>query len=286
MTATSQPVSRSSGVWVRHRWWQGRLTPWATAGRLYGQYGLPKADLGALDAVAAPAGRVLARLESALPALLTVRTWLTLNVIAVVAQLTSEGFGPFVATMYQGGAVTMVVGPVGLLVAVAALVLVAQRGRRGTAIRQLTRPVVLAGITLLVSVGIFGLQVRGVRQALRGLIEPVRQAVTDPPLSVLAGLIGVWLLVFGVCALYLIHHHSFCGQGNSLLDPLVSVWLAWTVGAVEIVMLADDQVGRGSFVTVTVVSATTATLISAGELIALHRKGTTFRRGPWAAAAS
>lgn len=261
------------------------MTPWVAAGRLYGHYGLPKAELGVLDAVAAPAGRVLAWLELALPALLAARTWLTLNVIALVVQLTSEGFGPFVATMYQGGAVTMVVGPFGLLLAVTALVLAAQRGRRGTAIRQLTRPVVLAGITLLVSVAIFGLQVQGVRQALQGLIEPVRRAATEPPLSVLAALIGVWLLVFGVCALYLIHHHSFCGQGNSLLDPLVSVWLAWTVGAVEIVMLTDDQTDRGSFVTVTVLSSTTATLISAGQLVALHRKGMTFRRGPWAAAA-
>jgi hypothetical protein len=103
---------------VRHRWWQGRLTPWVTAGRLYGRYGLPKGDLGVLDAVATPAGRVLAWLESALPALLTARTWLTLNVIALMVQLTSEGFGPFVATMYQGAAVTMVVGPFGLLLAV------------------------------------------------------------------------------------------------------------------------------------------------------------------------
>jgi hypothetical protein len=261
----------------------GWLTPWGAAGRLYGHYGLPDGDLGDLDAVVSPLGRVLSWLEPVLKVALTVRTWLTLNIIALVVQIGSDGLGEFLQTLYQGAAITMVVGPFGVLLAVSALAIAAGRGVRTTAIRQLTRPVLLALLTLFVSVGIFGLQLPGVRQALRGLIEPITEAANEFPLSMIAPLLGIWLLIFGVCALYLIHHHTFGGRGNSLLDPLVSIWLAWTVGAVEITMLRSEQ---PSFVTATVLSATLATLISIVELVVLHRSGTTFRRGPWAAAAA
>jgi hypothetical protein len=249
--------------------------PWRAAARLYGPFGLPEADL------AAPVGRVLSWLAPLLPAMLMARTWLTLNVVALIIQLASDGFGPFVTTLYQGGAITMVVGPFGVLLAVAGLTAAAAPGHRRTAIRQLARPVALAAITLIVSVAVFGLQLPGVRQALQGLIEPIRQAATEPPLSLAAPVVAAWLLVFGLCALYLIHHHTFGGQGHTLLDPLVSIWLTWTVGAVEIAMLDPNHTAHTPFITATLTGASLATLISAAELATLHRGGTTFRHGPW-----
>lgn len=154
---------------------------------------------------------------------------------------------------------------------------------RGTAARQLTRPVVIALVTFLVSVGVFGLQIGVVRRAVRSLIDPVVELGRTFPFSVLAALLGGWLFVFGLCAVYLIHLHGFSGRYQGLLDPLVSVWLAWTVAAVEIAGYRPGDLSAGTFTALTVASATAATSISAWQLVALRRKGITFRRGPWAA---
>jgi hypothetical protein len=248
--------------------------PWGAAGRLYGRYGLPEGDLAALG------GGVLSRLAPVLEAMLTARTWLTLNAVALVVQTVVDGVDDVVMSVLVGGAVTMVVGPFGVLLAVGALVAVARGTGRLTALRQLTRPSLIALVTFLVSVGIFGLQVPVFRQWVAGLIAPVVELANQFPLSMVASVLGLWLFVFGVCAVYLIHRHAF-GGGGRLLDPLVSVWLAWTVAGVEINMYEPGDLSAGAFTALTVGSATAATLISVGELVVLHRRGITFRGGPW-----
>jgi hypothetical protein len=255
------------------------LTPWGAARRIYGRYGSPLGDLAALEHLGVPLGGVLARLGPVLEAALSVRVWLTLNAVAILGQLVQDGADAVVTTVYQTGVITMVVGPFGLLLAVAALVAIARP--RATAARQLRRPVLVAGITFLVSTGIFGLQLPGVRQALEGVIDPVVALATDSLLSVVTPLLGMWLLVFGICAVYLIHHHAFGGEGRRLLDALVSIWLAWAVALVDIVSYRGGELSTAAFVWLTVVSASGATVISVGELVVLHRRGVTFRNGPW-----
>lgn len=263
---------RGSRLWL--------LAPWSAAGRLYGRYGLPAGDLAVLG------GSELSRLGPVLEMMLTARAWLTLNVVALVVQLVVDGVDDVVVSIYQGGAVTMVVGPFGVLLAVGVLVAVAHGTQRRTAVRQLTRPVLTALTTFLISVGIFGLQLPGIRQALEALIDPVVEVATQFPFSLITPLLEGWLLVFGVCTVYLIHRHAFSGRntgGGSPLDPLVSVWLAWTVAGVEITMYDSGDLPGSTFTALTIGSAVAATMISVGELFALHRRGITFRRGPWAA---
>lgn len=256
------------------------LLPWGAARRIYGNYGLPHGDLAALG------GHALSRLGPVLEAVLTARAWLTLNVVALVAQLVADGVDDVVVSVYQGGAVTMVVGPFGLLLGVGVLVAVARGAQRWAALRQLARPIWVAAVTLLVSVGIFGLQLPVIRRQLTGLINPVVELGHQFPLSVIAPLLGSWLFVFGLCAVYLIHHHAFSSTktgGGRLLDPLVSIWLAWTVAGVEISMYDTGNLSPGTFTTLTIASATAATAISVWELVILHRRGVTFRGGPWTA---
>jgi hypothetical protein len=257
---------------------RGLLTPWGAAGRCYGRYGLPRGELAALG------GSELSRLGPVLEVALNARAWLTLNVAAVLAQLVADGVDDVVVSILQGGLVTMVLGPFGVLLGFAILVAVA--ATRRTATRQLTRPVLIALVTFLVSVGIFGVQLPGVRQAVQSLIDPVVELASEFPFSLVASILGAWLVVFGLCAVYLIHLHGFTGPntGGGLLDPLVSVWLAWTVALVEIVNFRPDDLPAGTFTTLTLTSATVATLISAWQLVDLHRRGITFRSGPWAAA--
>lgn len=254
------------------------LLPWGAARRIYGPYGLPHGDLAALG------GHALSRLGPVLEAVLTARAWLTLNVVALVVQLVVDGIDDVAVSVFQGGAVTMVVGPFGLLLGVGVLVAVARGAQRWAALRQLVRPVWVAVVTFLVSVGIFGLQLPVVRQHLAGLIDPVVELTTRFPLSVIAPLLGIWLFVFGLCAVYLIHHHAFSSAktgGGRLLDPLVSIWLAWTVAGVEINMYDAGDLSPRTFTTLTLASATAATAISVWELVVLHRRGITFRGGPW-----
>src|SRR6185503_18695701 len=112
----------------------------------------------------------------------------------------------------------------------------------------------------VVSVGIFGLQLPGVRQAVQSLIDPVKEIATRFPFALFTGFMGIWMLVFGLCAVYLIHRNAFSGTGGAhLLDPLVSIWLAWTVAAVEISMYDSDDVPGSTFTTLTIASATVAT---------------------------
>jgi len=256
--------------WRDRRWWP--YTPWGAAARVYGRYGLPEGDLAVLG------GSVLSRLGPLLEVVLHARAWLTLNVVALVVQLVVDGADDVVSSVYTGGLVTMVVGPFGVVLTVAGLVMVA-RARR-VALRRLTRPAVTALLTLLVSVGAFGIQLPGVRQKLESLIDPVVALGDQFPLSMIAPLLGLWLFVFAVCAVYLIHVHAFRVGGNGgvrLLDPFVSVWLAWTVAIVEIVNYGAGDLSSQTFTMLTIGSATAATMISLGQLIILHRHGITFR---------
>jgi hypothetical protein len=261
--------------WRDRRWWS--YTPWGAAARVYGRYGLPEGDLAVLG------GGVLSQLGPVLEVVLHARAWLTLNLVALVVQLVVDGADDVVGSIYTGGLVTMVVGPFGVVLTVAVLVAVA-RARR-VALRRLARPAVTAVLTLLLSVGVFGIQLPGVRQELESVLAPVVALGDDFPLSMIAPLLGLWLFVFGVCAVYLIHVHAFRVGGTGgerLLDPLVSVWLAWTVAIGEIANYDAGDLSSRTFTVLTIASAAAATAISAGELVVLHRRGITFRAA-WSA---
>lgn len=269
--AGSRSMPRTGGAWL--------LTPWGAAGRLYGRYGLPHGDLAALGGGGSPLG-------PALEALLTARAWLTFNVVALFVQLAIDGPDNVAWSVLLGGAVTMVVGPFGVLLAVGVLVAVARGAGRWTALRQLMRPILIALVTFVVSVGIFGLQLPVIRQAVEAVLDPVVELGTRFPFFLVTPFLGIWIFLFGVCAIYLIHRNAFSGAntgGGRLLDPLVSIWLAWTVAAVEINMYDAGDLPTSTFTAVTIASATMATLISVAQLIVLHRRGITFRYGPWAA---
>src|SRR5687767_10459229 len=106
------------------------LTPWGAAGWLYGRYGLPHGDWSV------PGVGDLSRLGPAVGAVFAARAFLTFNVGALIAQSVQSGVDDVVASVLQGGAVTMVVGPFGVLLAVGGLVAMARGTRRWTALRQ------------------------------------------------------------------------------------------------------------------------------------------------------
>ncbi len=178
----------------------------------------------------------------------------------------------------------MVLGPFGVVLAAVALVTTAGRGRRRSMARRMVRPGVIAALTVLLSVGIFGLQLPGVRQAvgrLLGAASPAQLVGHLPwPLELLAWLaglvIGPWLLVFGVCAVYLMHRNGF-NSDEPLLRPIVTVWLAWMVAAVQFAVGNTAGLSTVSFYEAVLAGPVLVTVLSVVEFVRLRTLGITAR---------
>jgi hypothetical protein len=68
--------------------------------------------------------------------------------------------------------------------------------------------------------------------------------------------VGLWLLIFGVCGVYLMHRNGFSVNSHPLLRPIVTVWLSWTVAATQftignkVSVRAADDLGEPPMATV------------------------------------
>jgi hypothetical protein len=226
--------------------------PWVAARSLYGPYtAFRRGEFGAearLELV--PGTSVRIGLDPLLRILVPVRLWFSLGVVVVLVKLwTNRDLNETIQDVFAHGVVTMVLGPFGVALGAVAIVLTAGRGRRAAATRQLVRPAVIAAVTMLLSVGVFGLQLQGIRQPVQRLLEQSQALVPAPLLSLLGLIVGPWLLVFGVCAVFLMHRNGFAtGDQHPLLRPIVTVWLALMVAAVQFTVGDRDGVSGPVFV--------------------------------------
>jgi hypothetical protein len=137
----------------------------------------------------------------------------------------------------------------------------------------------VALFTILMSVGIFGLQVARVRHFIQGGIDAVTLWASNLPLPVdialgMLKLIAVpWLFVFGVCAVNLMHRNGFGHRSHPLLRPFVAVWLAAAVALVEVA--SKDHAGLSPFVfwLATLAGPGLTALLGMVEVAWLHRIG-------------
>jgi hypothetical protein len=214
------------------------LLPWGAARQLYGPY------------TAFRQGEFGTQLDPVLRILVPVRLWFGLGVVVVLAKLlTDPSLNQTVQDVFSHGVITMVLGPFGVALGAVAVVAVAGRGRRGAAARSVVRPSLIAAGTVLLSVSVFGLQLPGVRQAVQGLLDRSQSAAPTVLASMVGLVLGPWLLVFGVCAVYLMHRNGFsAGIRNPLLRPIVASWLALTVAAVQLTVDERAGLSRGAFV--------------------------------------
>jgi hypothetical protein len=282
------PTGRRRGSWVTP------IYPWVVAGRIYGPYGVSalkaKFKKGEFDAQARInlADGVVMRvsLDPLLRILVPVRLWLSLGVIIVLVKLLSR---PDLASTIQDvathGLITMVVGPYGVLIGVVVLIVAAGRGQRPTMVRQMMRPALIAVLTVLVSVGIFGLQLPMVRQAIGGAMNALSPAqllarLTLPlqiVLPLLSSVVGLWLLIFGVCGVYLMHRNGFSVNSHPLLRPIVTVWLSWTIAATQFTIGDKAGLAHAVFIAAVVSGPALVTLIGVVETIRLRRLGVSLR---------
>lgn len=92
----------------------------------------------------------------------------------------------------------------------------------------------------------------------------------------------LWSLAFVLCAAYLVHNTSFNIPGSTVADAVVNIWLAWSVGAANLVLMSIAGISYDAWtVVLTVASAALASTISGFHLRALLRNGASFRHGPW-----
>ena len=279
MIDPTHPAAVTAPAPPNHRRPWRSLLPWWAARYLYGPYGISDWRRGMFGATvdAVPAA---VPVDWLLRLLVPVRAWLGLGlVIFIVKCLASPDLSQRVEDAALHGAITMVLGPYGVFVGATIVLLIAGWRRRRDVLRGLTRPVVVALFTILMSVGIFGLQVARVRQFIQGGIDTVTLWTLDLPLPVdvalgMLKLVAVpWLFVFGVCAVYLMHRNGFGHRSHPLLRPFVAVWLAAAVALVEVV--SNDHAGLSPLVfwLATLAGPSLTALLGVVEVTWLHRLG-------------
>jgi hypothetical protein len=264
----------------------GVLLPWTAAGRIYGPYGVSEAierfRRGEFDAEVEvePVDQLPVRvvLDPLLRILVPVRAWVGLGVIVFVVKAVAEpDLGGRVKDAWVHGATTMVLGPFGVFLGVVVLLVVGRRQFRAT-LRSMRRPLAIAGLTVLVSVSIFGLQLPVIRQAVqRGLENAAAGAagLLGPLWWLLALAAGPWLFLFGVCAVYLMHRNGFSKHSHPYLRPIVASWLACMVAAVELTEGRREGLTDTAFVSATLAGPVVVIVLSIVEAARLHRLGVT-----------
>jgi hypothetical protein len=251
------------------------LLPWRLARVIYGPYGaselaakLRQGEFG-VEAPVQLADELAVRigLDPLLRVLVPVRAWVGLGVVVLAVKVLSEPDPldrAWDAMLH--GAITMVLGPYGVLLGIAALLVVVRRQRR-----LLVRPALIAGVTVLVSVGVFGLQLPGIRQYVERFLAGPREVAGSAAWGLL-GLVGApWLFVFGFCAVYLMHRNGFSTHSHPYLRPIVSAWLAAAVAAVELATAGRAGVPDTGFVAATLAGPVAAIGLGVVEVLRLNR---------------
>ena len=150
------------------------LLPWVAARHLYGRYtAFRQGEFGAEGHIDVGSGvSIRVELDPLLRILVPIRLWCGLGVIVVLVKLIADpDLNQTIQDVFRHGVITMVLGPFGVGLGALAIVVLAGRGQRATAARGLVRPVVIAAVTVLMSVSVFGLQLPGVRQTTQELLE-------------------------------------------------------------------------------------------------------------------
>lgn len=259
------------------------LLPWRAASTIYGPYGVAamreafrQGKFGAEAEVAVDDQLAFRVVLDPLPrALVPVRAWLGLGVIIFAMKVIADpDLAGRIEDIWYHGAITMVLGPFGVLLGIAFLLVLAGRGHRRAALRRTRRSTGIAMLTVLLSVGVFGLQLPVLRQS----VETVMDAVTGS-LGAVWGLVslvvGPWLFVFGVCSVYLMHRNGFSTHSHPYLRPIVASWLSFMVAAVELSVGSRTGLTDTRFVAATLAGPVLVVALSAGEAFRLHRLGVT-----------
>lgn len=263
---------------VRRRPWRPFL-PWWAARYIYGPYGISDWRRGTFG-VTVDAGPMAVPVDRLLRILVPVRAWLGLGLVAFVVKcLAAPDLTQRIKDGALHGAITMVLGPYGVFVGAVVVLFVAGWRRRLDVLRGLSRPLVAALFTILMSVWIFGLQVPRVRVFIQNRIDMVDFWISNLPLPVhialgLMKIIAVpWLFVFGVCAVYLMHRNGFGHRSHPLLRPIVATWLAVAVALVDVG--SNDHAGLSpvAFWTATIAGPALTALLGVVEVVRLHRLG-------------
>jgi hypothetical protein len=262
---------------ARQRPWRV-LLPWVAARWLYGPYGaaLPRrwreGDFGAEFEPTVGGVPVPVKLDPVLRVLVPVRAWLGLGVLVLLVKIAANPDpGDRAVDVWYHGAITMVLGPYGVFLAIGVLWLLAGRGGRVG---------LVAAVSVLVSVGVFGLQIAPVRRAVQGVLDDVTSG-GGPLVGLLGAVAGPWLVVFGICAVFLMHRNGFSAGADPYLRPLVTSWLACTVAAAELTIARRDGVPDGRFVLATLAGPVLVVLLGLVEVLRLRRAGRAVRTNQW-----
>ncbi|MCP3804098.1 hypothetical protein NLX83_32985 [Allokutzneria sp. A3M-2-11 16] len=241
------------------------VMPWRVAESLYGPYTLVQHfELANHDEVQLTEDVRVQDVRPALEWALSARTLITLGVLITVVKWISAPVSPFRAMedwLLHAG-ISAVFGPVGLLIGAGVLVWLAQPAHRDATRLAVRRPIRVALLTALVMVVTLG-----------GVFSRVNLTLGHAsPLMLPVGIvINLWVIVFFICTLYLVHHNGLSHRGHPLLRPITTTFLAWATAILPFVLPQKGLEPTPGVITVALLGSTVATAISVWEWRAAQR---------------
>ncbi|MBV6697799.1 hypothetical protein [Kitasatospora aureofaciens] len=256
------------------------LLPWRLASRIYGPYRMLRLTASGVVTTVGPAvlGPAVQPVVSSLAEqaldplverLLLPRALLGLGLVLLIVRIATGTSGDDLITEVFGDSVVMLLsGPVALLLGCLALVLLARSGTRGRVTRLVARPFLTGLFTAVLFVTIMKVphdSMGAVGSSLPGFF------------------LGLWLSVFTLAVLYLVHRNSFAVRAHPLVRPIVAILLVWltVVGHMELIDTKGTET-HGAALFGLLAGPVGVTVTAVIELVTLRRRHRVGFRGPLA----
>ncbi|MGA5818896.1 hypothetical protein ACPC54_13690 [Kitasatospora sp. NPDC094028] len=254
------------------------LLPWRLASRIYGPYRMMRMSASGVAAVAGAelldpllqplATQLVAQtLDPLVERLMWARALFGLGTILLVVRLANgASANELFNDSFGDSIVLLVTGPIALLLACGALVLLARAGTRRRVGRLVARPLFTGAVTF---------------------VGFLLMAESDPGAYIgnTAGLhllMATWVPAFTLPTVYLIHRNSFAVRGHPLVRPLVAVLLVWLtlIGHVTLVDTKGATTSGAAALAGLLVGPVGVTVTALIELLRLRRRHRVGFRGP------
>lgn len=276
------------------RRWQWTLfhpaLPWGAARWLFGSY-KPRTILIASDAPTLP--RLVGRLGTLIPVaekLMSAKTLLSVGSLVLIYQLIAAGPSAFFSQLWIVTGATVFLGTPLVAIAIVGTLLAVEKGQRRVAAREMSTAIRVTLVALF-------LVLYGAGHNVPLWPKILTLSYLDPYFApdlndlgwtdllvmlVLLAFFFLWAVPFGISSAYLIHNNSFGLEGGTLLSPVVSIAVAWSVAIFGPVVSSVENRWIGIEATlIGLGSAVVVTFLSIFEYQALRARGITLKNGPW-----
>lgn len=265
-----------AGTWVA-------LLPLRAARRVYGPYGFEKEfkfNPGWFGLPGQPTGAILDRL-------LTARALIALGVLTLILQAVLDPVTGLRRLASIGswidGLILLAIAPVGVVLLVPILILLARPGHKAATAKAAVRPLLTGLFSALFLATLTFLSASGAIDRMNDV---------HSIWTVVGALVVLMLILFLIGAAYLVQRNGLCGRKTTdltwLIAPVLGMWCAWWLGIIKLTMSAADLglvplanftpgIERWQDTLAVLATPVTVSVLAAIEISALRRAGLRFR---------